>query len=249
MNIKKIPLFFLKKKNISLNIINTGDLEKRIGYFFKNQELKVQALTHKSLADAKGNNFHNERLEFLGDAVFDLCVSDMLMEEYPEANEGELSKMRASLVNTKDLAESALKFKLDKNILLSHSEIRDKGQFKPRLLACVLEALVGAVYVDGGYKNAKKLVRLLLGDSIKKGPVNRDYKSLLQEIIQKKFKTVPVYNILETTGPQHDRIFIMEVRLDQKILGTGRGSSKKQATQSAALAALKMIKNSSVSDI
>ena len=216
-----------------------SSLESRIAYSFKNQNLKTRALTHKSLAGERGNDFHNERLEFLGDAVFDLCVSDLLMEEYPSADEGELSKMRASLVNTNDLADLALLLGLDRDLKLSAAEERDRGQLKPRLLACVLEALVGAVYLDGGYKQAKKLVIRLVGDIIKKGPVNRDYKSLLQECIQKKFQKIPVYNTVEIKGPQHDKVFIMEVQLDQKVLGTGRGSSKKQATQEAALAALK----------
>ncbi|MDE0119275.1 MAG: ribonuclease III [Bdellovibrionales bacterium] len=213
-------------------------LESRIAYSFKNQNLKVRALTHKSLAGEKRNNFHNERLEFLGDAVFDLCVSDLLMEEYPSADEGELSKMRASLVNTQDLADLALFLGLDKDLKLSAAEERDRGQLKPRLLACVLEALVGAVYLDGGYKQAKKLVIRLVGEAIKTGPVNKDYKSLLQEFIQKKFQKVPTYSTVEIKGPQHDKVFVMEVQMDQEVLGQGRGSSKKQATQEAALAAL-----------
>ena len=187
------------------------------------------------------NEFHNERLEFLGDAVFDLCVSDLLMETYPNADEGELSKMRASLVNTQDLADLALCLKLDKDLLLSASEARDSGQLKPRLLAGVLEALVGAVYLDGGYKQAKKIVTCFLDEAIKRGPVNRDYKSLLQEFIQKKFQKIPVYNTIDVTGPQHEKIFIMEVQMEDQILGKGQGSSKKQATQSAAFSALKKL--------
>ena len=218
-----------------------SSLESRIGYSFKDQNLKIRALTHKSVAGEKGNEFHNERLEFLGDAVFDLCVSDLLMEAHPEADEGDLSKMRASLVNTNDLADLALYLKLDQDLRLSASEVRDSGQFKPRLLACVLEALVGAVYLDGGYKKAKNLVMRILGEAIEKGPVNRDYKSLLQEFIQKKFQKIPAYNTVEIKGPQHEKIFIMEVRMDDQVLGIGKGSSKKQATQSAAFLALKKL--------
>ncbi len=234
------------KKNSSSNGIS---LESRIGYSFKSRNLKMQALTHKSLAGERGNDFHNERLEFLGDAVFDLCVSDLLMEEYPSADEGELSKMRASLVNTNDLADLALILKLDRDMRLSASEVRDSGQLKPRLLACVLEALVGAVYLDGGYKKAKKMVARLVGEAVKRGPVNRDYKSLLQEFIQKKFQKTPVYNTVTIQGPQHDKIFIMEVQMDNRILGKGKGSSKKQATQSAALSALKELGVAVVSQI
>lgn len=238
MNIKTFFSTCLKRRK---GLSNTGSLENRIGYFFKNQNLKIRALTHKSLAGEKGNEFHNERLEFLGDAVFDLCVSDLLMETYPNADEGELSKMRASLVNTQDLAELALYLKLDRDMRLSASEARDSGRLKPRLLACVLEALVGAVYLDGGYKQAKKLVTRFLGEAIEKGPVNRDYKSLLQEFIQKRFQKIPVYSTVEVTGPQHEKIFVMEVQMDSQTLGRGEGSSKKQATQLAAFSALKKL--------
>ena len=227
------------KKNKSISAV--GSLESRIGYSFKDQNLKLQSLTHKSFAGEKGNNFHNERLEFLGDAVFDLCVSHLLMDQYPYVDEGELSKMRASLVNTNDLADLALFFKLDQDLRLSASEERDKGQLKPRILACVLEAIVGAVYLDGGYKKAKNLVARLVGETIKKGPVNRDYKSFLQEYIQKKYQKVPVYDTVAIKGPQHDKIFVMEVQMEQKVLGTGTGSSKKQATQDAAFSALKKL--------
>ncbi len=238
MGVKTFLSSCLKKRR---SFSKESSLETRIGYFFKNQNLKIRALTHKSLAGEKGNEFHNERLEFLGDAVFDLCVSDLLMETYPDANEGELSKMRASLVNTQDLADLALHLKLDQDLRLSTSEARDSGQLKPRLLACVLEALIGAVYLDGGYKHAKKIVARFLGEAIKKGPVNRDYKSLLQEFIQKKYQKVPTYNTINITGPHHEKTFVMEVQMDNQILGRGKGSSKKQATQSAAFSALKKL--------
>ena len=236
MSVKTFISSCLKKRK---HISSSGSLESRIGYSFRNQNLKLQALTHKSFAGEKGDDFHNERLEFLGDAVFDLCVSHLLMEEYPQVDEGELSKMRASLVNTNDLADLALFLRLDQDLRLSASEERDKGQLKPRILACVLEAIIGAVYLDGGYKKAKKLVAGLVGETIKKGPVNRDYKSLLQECIQKKYQKVPVYHTLAVKGPQHDKVFIMEVRMENQVLGTGKGSNKKQATQEAALSALK----------
>lgn len=244
MSIKTFLFSCLKK-----NKTNTS-LESRIGYTFKNQNLKIQALTHKSLAGEQGNNFHNERLEFLGDAVLDLCISDLLMEKYPTADEGILSKMRASIVNTHDLSKLSLSLQLNKDLRLGVSESQDSGQLKPRLLACVLEALVGAVYLDGGYKKSKILIDRLVGDIIQKGPVNRDYKSTLQEYIQKTHQKIPTYHILEVKGPQHEKIFIMDVRIEQKILGTGTGPNKKQATQSAAFSALqKMGKISGNSEI
>ena len=214
-------------------------LESRLRYSFKNKSIKLEALTHKSLAGQRGNEFHNERLEFLGDAVFDLSVSDLLMKAHPQADEGTLSKMRSSLVNTNDLANLALSLKLDKELLLSDGEVRDRGQLKPRLLACVMEALVGAVYVDGGYIKAKKVVEHLMGPSIQKGLINDDYKSLLQEFVQKKRKNPPSYNTVKIIGPQHDKVFVMEVLVGNKQWGVGKGSSKKQAEQLAALEALK----------
>ncbi len=217
-------------------------LERRIGYFFTNQNLKEQSLTHKSLANESGHERHNERLEFLGDAVFDLCISDLLMQEYPDADEGDLSKMRASLVNTDALADLALFLKLDQEMKMGMSESRDRGQLKPRLLACVLEALVGAVYLDGGYKKVKIFVMNLVEKKIKEGPVNKDYKSILQEFVQKKFQRIPTYNILDIKGVPHAKVFVMEAIVDQKVVGQGTGKSKKQATQMAAFSALKKLK-------
>ena len=214
-------------------------LEGRLGYFFKNKSIKEEALTHKSLAGKRGNTFHNERLEFLGDAVFDLSVSDLLMKAHPRSDEGALSKMRSALVNTNDLAELALSLNLDQELLLSEGETRDKGQLKPRLLAGGLEALIGAVYVDGGYKKAKKVVERLMGPVIQKGPINRDYKSLLQEFVQKRYQKTPTYNTVKVIGPHHEKVFVMEVQVGQHIWGKGKGPNKKQAEQSAALFALR----------
>ena len=214
-------------------------LENRLGYFFKDQNIKIKALTHKSLAGERGNEFHNERLEFLGDAVIDLFVSELLMSAYPKADEGTLSKMRSALVNTNDLAHLALSLKLDQELRLSAGEVRDRGQLKPRLLACVMEALVGAVYVDGGWDKARELVQKLMAPAIQKGPINKDYKSFLQEFVQKKYQKIPSYRTVKVIGPHHEKVFIMEVWVGEELWGTGRGSSKKQAEQSSALFALR----------
>ena len=213
-------------------------------YTFKNPQLKIEALTHKSHANEQGHDRHNERLEFLGDAVLDLCISDLLMAEYPTADEGDLSKMRACLVNTEDLAELAQELKLDQDIKLGSSEKRDQqhGHLKPRLLAGVVEALIGAVYLDGGYAKVKKAIERIMGQKVKQGPVNRDYKSILQEFMQKKFQKTPHYTLVKITGKPHEKQFVMQAGLEKKILGQGTGRSKKQATQSAALSALKHLK-------
>ena len=235
----KKKLFFFWRHSSGTHSKTSSGLEKRLGYTFKNAGLKTQALTHKSYANEKGHENHNERLEFLGDSVFDLCVSDLLMQEYPFASEGDLSKMRAALVNTIDLSKLALQFRLDREIKLGLSEKRDSGQLKPRLLACMIEAVVGAVYLDGGYKKALEIVKKMMGQKIKEGPVNRDYKSILQEFAQKKFQQIPSYHIVQISGRQHEQVFSSEARLKNKALGEGKGRSKKEATQAAALAALK----------
>lgn len=220
---------------------NSCDLESRIGYRFKNQDLKNIALTHKSMTGPDKVEEHNERLEFLGDTVFDLCVSDLLMSKYPEADEGDLSKMRASLVNTEELANLALSIKLDQHLKLGVPEEKERDQLTPRLLACVMEALLGAVYKDGGFLKAQKVIARLLSPQINKGIINKDYKSILQEFTQKKFRKIPSYNIVHIKGPPHDKVFLMEVKVGVKSLGEGEGKSKKQATQSAALQALKKL--------
>lgn len=241
MNTKNLFLFWRRKTNTPFNPKNTDSLEKRIGYSFKNTQLKTQALTHKSYANENGHDQHNERLEFLGDAVFDLCVSDLLMTEYPTADEGDLSKMRASLVNTIDLSELALRLQLNQDMKLGMSEMRDKGRLKPRLLACTLEAIIGAIYLDGGYQKARQIVKMIMGQKIKEGPVNRDYKSILQEFIQKKFQKVPIYHTVSVSGRQHEKIFAMKVCVENDFMGEGKGRSKKEATQAAALSALKKL--------
>ena len=214
-------------------------LEKRIGYSFKDKNLKSQALTHRSHANENKNTKHNERLEFLGDAVFDLCVSDLLMAEHPTANEGVLSKMRAALVNTTDLSQIALEINLDQDIKLGISEKRENIQSNPRLLASTLEALIGAIYLDSSYLRARQIIKKILGDKIKSIPISRDYKSILQEFTQKNFQKVPTYNLASTHGQPHSKLFDMEVYLNKKLLGKGSGKNKKEAAQAAAFAALK----------
>ena len=222
------------------------NLEKSLSYRFKNKHLKDMALTNKACSSHDRTHIlHNERLEFLGDTVFDLCISDMLMTLHPEADEGDLSKMRASLVNTEELARVALSIHLDSHLKWDKTpspEARSLLRSHPRMLACLLEALVGAVYQDGGFKKAQAVVRRLMKDRITKGIINRDYKSILQEFVQQKFRKIPSYSISHIKGPAHEKVFVMTVRMDNRALGKGEGKNKKQAAQSAALQALKHLK-------
>ncbi len=221
--------------------INTPTLSQ-IHYSFKNPALLLQALTHKSYAKELDHEDHNERLEFLGDAVLEICVSDLLMKEHPIADEGDLSKMRAALVNTTDLAKLALDLKLDQAIKLGISEQRDKVKLKPRLLAGLIEAILGAIYLDGGFSKVYKVVKTIMGQSIKAGPINKDYKSVLQEFVQKKFRKTLDYPVISVKRWRRQKTFTIHILMEKKLIGRGQGSSKKQAAQSAALSALKYLR-------
>ncbi|MEZ4872778.1 MAG: ribonuclease III [Bdellovibrionales bacterium] len=219
-------------------------LERKLGYRFINQNLLNRALTHKSYhnentTDSLGNN---ERLEFLGDAVLGLIISDQLMRQMPEVSEGDLSRIRASLVNESILAELALGLDIQNEMLLGKGELRTGGQDKPRLLASCLEAVIGALYVDGGFEPAKDVISGLYSSRLDNVDVHsqfsQDYKTRLQERIQEHYKQTPVYEVVNESGPDHDKQFVVEVRIDEKTLGRGNGSSKKQAAQEAARLAL-----------
>ncbi len=215
-------------------------LLNQMGYTFKNPDLLELALTHKSfhnenVATITGNN---ERLEFLGDAVLDLVVSEILMKRFPTLSEGDLSKMRASLVNESVLAESAKELGLDRELRLGKGEVLTGGAQKPRLLASGMEALIGACYLDGGYDSVFYWLEIHLENKINNLDLNlhfaTDYKTRLQEWAQQKEKTTPYYEVLSETGPDHEKIFLVEVRLGNRVLGTGRGKNKKSAEQEAA---------------
>lgn len=220
-----------------------NSLEKRLGYKFKDITLLARALTHKSYAnEIKTPIEHNEKLEFLGDAVLDLVVGEFLFEKYPLDTEGGLSKKRASIVNEEMLFELARDMELNKILQLGKGEAQTGGALKPRLLASSLEAVVGAVYLDGGFAPAQAFIRKeflpLCAIVCCKEDYERDYKTRLQELVQKNMKETPRYEVLSEEGPPHDRQFVVCVKVKEEIWSKGRGRSKKNAEQEAAKCAL-----------
>jgi ribonuclease III len=220
------------------------NLQKELGYSFKDPALLVRALTHVSY-DRQKSAGHNEVLEFLGDAVLDLAVSDLLMRHNPEKSEGDLSRMRAGLVNSSVLAEKAAVLKLGALLRLGKGEERSEGRGKPSILAGAFEALLGAVFQDGGYDAARRIVESYFhADVTGKNLGQQDFKTRLQEISQMLFHEPPVYRLVSELGPDHDKRFVTEIAVGGKILGKGQGRSKKQAEQDAAKRALNELKKS-----
>jgi ribonuclease-3 len=219
-------------------------LQRELGYRFKDPSLLVRAVTHVSSQRNK-SGAHNEVLEFLGDAVLDLAISDLLMHRFPDKSEGDLSRMRAGLVNSAVLAEKANGLKLGSLLLLGKGEERSGGRGKPSILAGAFEALLGAVYQDGGYDPARRLVeRFFAMDVQVKQLGQQDYKTRLQEISQMLFREPPVYRIISESGPDHEKRFVTEIAVGGKVLGKGEGRSKKQAEQEAAMKALTQLQRS-----
>ena len=219
-----------------------GEIESKLGYAFTDRDWLERALTHRSV-HAKGVKSDYERLEFLGDAVFDLAVAHLLLDHHPEAREGELSKMRAALVNTSSLAEIARSLELGKFIRLSRGELASGGSERASILADVLEAVLGAVYREGGYDIAKRCVEGLLGEQLVT-VTPRDPKTELQEALHASGSEAPVYRLECVEGPEHAPVFISVVEVDGQVVGRGRGATKKASQQSAAEEALVRLKPS-----
>lgn len=217
-------------------------LERLLSYAFQNKPLLRLALTHRS-APLRPGEEHNERLEFLGDAVLSLAISDFLMRRFPEAREGELSKMRASLVNARVLAAKAAGIALGRWLRLGSGEDRTGGREKESILAAAYEAVLGAIYLDGGFAPASRLVAQHFAAELgeKSRVVLLDYKTRLQEVTQKLFKETPVYTVVETRGPDHEKRFISQVSVAGKPYGRGEGPNKKSADQAAALQTLRLL--------
>ncbi|MDO8644221.1 MAG: ribonuclease III [bacterium] len=221
-------------------------LEKNIGCSFRDKELLTRAITHKSYANEAGFSFgcDNERLEFLGDAVLELTISQALMEKFPHLPEGDLSKMRAGIVNEKQLADMARSLNLGDFLLLGKGEEQTGGRNKNSLLADAYEAVLGAIYQDRGFKKAFELIHAHYESSLPEGPDSvfyQDYKTLLQEKVQSHFRQAPRYRLAREYGPDHDKTFEVNLFVQEKIYGVGTGKNKKEAEQEAARMALEQI--------
>ena len=215
-------------------------------YRFTNPSLLIEALTHKSYVNERrdsGRN-HNERLEFLGDAVLSLIVSDHLTRHYPEFSEGILSKLKAKLVSEAPLANVARRLDLGARLKLGRGEELSNGRDKASLLADALEAVIAAVYLDGGFEASRSFTVEALTDELRHIDVLQeqsggdDYKTRFQEWCQKRHEMLPRYVIVSETGPDHQKIFEVEVQVNDRAFGIGRGLSKKEAEQAAAQRAL-----------
>jgi ribonuclease-3 len=221
-----------------------SDIPQRIGYAFKDTELLERALTHKSYANENKVPYHNERMEFLGDAVLGLVISENLMKLYPDSTEGDLSRLRAAVVSEPTLAAVSRKIGLGDYLLLGKGEDQTGGRNKDSLLADCLEALIAAVYLDAGKDAAESLIIRLFEEVIKKTSASGgslDYKTELQERCQEQLKQLPEYRIVSETGPDHQKQFEMEVWIKGQLAGRGIGKSKKEAEQRAAREALAML--------
>lgn len=209
-----------------------------LGLEVDNAQLYEQALTHSSYAHEKGHRrSHNERIEFLGDAVLELIVSVYLYETYPKLPEGNLTKLRADLVCEASLARLAYSLNLGQYLRLGRGEIVGGGSSRPSLLADAVEAIIGAVYLDQGLEKCRDYVLELykpILEELQEGVLRRDYKTLLQEFSQARFAVTPVYRIVHESGPDHSKIFEAEVYISSDAVGSGQGRSKKEAEQAAA---------------
>jgi ribonuclease-3 len=221
--------------------------EQSINFEFKNKELLKQAFIHRSyLNENRGIKLeHNERLEFLGDAVLELVITDYLYNKYPTKPEGDLTAYRSSLVNSNTLSEAAEKIGINSFLLLSKGEAKDTGRARQYILANTFEAVVGAIYLDQGYDKAaefinKQLFHLI--DDIVKNQKFIDAKSRFQEVAQERVGVTPMYKLVKESGPDHNKIFTVAVFLKDEQVVTGEGKSKQEAEQAAALKALEIKK-------
>ncbi len=223
-----------------------SQLQEQIGYKFKDIKKLENSLIHSSYANEhkKENIQSNERLEFLGDAVLEVCMSVYLFDKFPTWPEGDLTRLRASVVCEGTLAKNARELNLGKYLKLSKGEINSNGFERDSILSDCFESIIGAIFLDGGIDNSDKFIRKFLGDDVeelKRTYKISDYKSYLQEIIQET-STVPLkYSITNEIGPAHNKTFEIEVEHENKVLGTGIGKTKKEAEQKSALEAIKKL--------
>ncbi len=221
-----------------------SEFEAKIEYVFKNKELLIQALTHSSFSYENEKVKNNERLEFLGDAVLELCTSDFLYKKFNDFSEGQLTKLRASIVCEDNLAKISKQLQLGKYLRLGKGEENSNGRQRNSTLSDAFEAVIGAAYLDGGFDAAKALVHRLVTVDVNASQsiyFPNDYKTQLQEMVQQE-NGVPVsYKILEQFGPDHNKTFVAQVSQGNNILGKGKGKTKKEAEQQAAFEALEAL--------
>lgn len=219
----------------SIRPTSPAEFVANLGYEFTEEVMLRRALAHRSWCSENGEE-SNERLEFLGDAVLGLAVTNHIYRTYPGLPEGDLAKLRASVVNAQSLAEVATDLGLGDRVLLGKGEDSTGGRMKPSILSDALEAVIGAVYLDGGWSPAEELVLRLLGDRIhddSSGPGGGDYKTRLQELVARRFEQLPSYKV-RGDGPDHAKSFVADVFVAGILRGSGEGRSKKQAEQAAA---------------
>jgi len=227
---------------------NVEDLESVLGTQFRDRAILKEALTHRSYINENPSwpLPHNERLEYLGDAVLELIVTEFLYEKFPQDNEGRLTSLRAALVNYQMLSRVARDIKLEKYLYLSKGEAKDIGKAREVILANAIEALFGAIYLDQGYGVSKRVIANIvfphLDEIIEKG-LDRDPKSFLQEQAQELFKVTPVYKVLREEGPDHQKEFFVGVYFNDELFGEGSGTSKQEAESKSAEDALLKLKD------
>lgn len=221
------------------------ELEERIGYHFKDIALLKQALTHSSFTnEQKINKLKNyERLEFLGDAVLELVSSEFLFRQHPGLPEGELTKQRASMVCEPSLAFCAKDLELGRFMLLGKGEETTGGRHRDSITSDAMEAVIGAIYLDGGMSPAREFINRFVLSDLEDKKLFYDSKSNLQELVQGRLKKNVTYELLEESGPEHDKTFRVSVRMDDRCLGTGAGRTKKAAEQQAAYKALLFLRD------
>jgi ribonuclease-3 len=233
-------------------VADPNDVQIELGYVFRDAGLLRLALTHPSVAHEQGAPLqHNQRLEFLGDAVLQLVLTRALYEQFPAFGEGPLTKARAKLVNRRSLAEKGRALKLGGHLILSHGEDAHGGRERPSALADAFEAVLGAIFIDGGITAAEQFVERQFREAfgtLTVIPILENPKGELQELLQANSSVAPVYRVVSATGPDHDREFECTVLHEGRELARGRGKSKKDAESEAALGALAMLRKESAAN-
>lgn len=220
-----------------------SELEKGLGYVFRDKKLLENALSHSSYANEKRDGrTSNERLEFLGDSILGFVTADHLYGLYPDKPEGDLTRIRADLVCERNLAKCAAAIRLGEFLLLGHGEDHGGGRNRASIVSDAMESVLAAAYLDGGFEAAKGIIhRLILAELPKGRPGNFDYKTWLQELVQREKDQVLRYELIGEVGPDHDKVFRVQVLLNGNVVGTGEGRSKKKAEQAAAHEAVKAL--------